>query len=80
MTFAKLFETEKGQIVVLLQTNEDNDPEIRFFVKPENMGVCSTAFGYEEDDFEGAQEGFDKVTFEMAAKAQEEIFALTKDL
>lgn len=41
MSFAKIFETEKGQILVMRDTNDDNEaPELKIFVKPKGMGVC----------------------------------------
>ena len=53
--FAKLYETAgHGQILVKMDSG-DEGPEIRFFFQPENLGVCSVAIGYEDDD-----EGWDK--------------------
>lgn len=45
--FAKLFESEKyGQIAVIVQDDEEGNPEIRFFAEPPNYGVCSIAISY----------------------------------
>lgn len=67
--FAKLYDTKYGQVVVMKQDNEDGEPEIRFYAEPEGLGVCSMAFSYEEDDRDKQEEGFEKVTFEMAEAA-----------
>jgi len=39
--FAKLYnDTEHGQILVMLDTNEDDEPVIKYFCQPEGLGVC----------------------------------------
>lgn len=58
--FAKLYETERGQIVVIRQPNDDGNPEIRFFFRTNSpaLSVCSmgiafkayTAGGDEDED------------------------------
>lgn len=50
--FAKLYETEEfGQILVKLeQSDGDCVPEVRIYFQPETLGVCSTAFKYEDSD------------------------------
>ena len=55
--FAKLFESEVyGQILVKVdRASDDEAPEVRFFVSPPDLGVCSIAFGYEDED-----QGWDK--------------------
>lgn len=43
MSFAKIFETEKGQILVMRDTDDDagdGAPALKVFVKPKGMGVC----------------------------------------
>ena len=63
--FAKLFETEKfGQILVKIDKGEDESPEIRVYVSPPKLGICSWAAGYPDSD-----EGWD-----TAEKAFEEKF------
>lgn len=42
--FAKLFEFDDiGQVLVMLDVDQDDDekPEIKFYFKPEGLGVCS---------------------------------------
>ena len=49
--FAKLFEPEPGnQILVKFDESEDGGPEVRVFIKPEGLGVCSTAYCWEDSD------------------------------
>lgn len=66
--FAKLFDTTFGQVVVFKQTNDDLEPEIRFYFEPKSLGVSSTAFSYSDDDdgWKCQLDGFDKITLEMA--------------
>lgn len=76
--FAKLFETQYGQVVVFLQDNEyDGSPEIRMFSKPDGLGICSAAFGFPDTDAgrQAAEDGFDKVTQEMAEASAKELSA-----
>ena len=47
--FAKLYETEFGQILVVLDTNSDTGkPELKFSYQPADMGVCSTGINYDD--------------------------------
>lgn len=70
--FAKLYETEKyGQIVVILQSDDEGDPEIRFFCQPPELGVCSVAFSFE--DWDTAEEVFDEVGQEQAEVAAKQM-------
>lgn len=50
--FAKLFETERGQILVLRQDDDCGQPEVRFFFDPntEPLGVCSVALKFPDSD------------------------------
>ena len=75
MMFAKLYETSLGQVVVLRQSNNDGEPEIRFYYEPEGLGVSSMAFCYtdDEDGWQGQQEGFEKITLEMAEVAVKQL-------
>ena len=50
MGFAKLYETEEyGQILVKIDTNDETNPEIRYFFEPKNLGVCSVATAFKDD-------------------------------
>lgn len=62
--FAKLFEENGKQILVKIDANEENIPEIRFYCQPEGLGVCSVALSMERDDDESwdkAEASFDKI-------------------
>jgi len=80
--FAKLFETEEyGQILVKLDASPDeHEPEVRFYVNPPGLGVCSFAAGYPDSDegWDAAQACFDKCDLEMAVAAAKEVFEQTK--
>lgn len=69
MAFAKLFETEEhGQILVKIASN-DKGPEVRFYYKPEGLGVCSIALEFEDIDggWDLAEKIFEKTTVGSAA-------------
>lgn len=66
MSFAKLYETDIGQVLVKLDSaeSEEHDAEVRIYFEPKGLGVCSAAFSY--DDWDKAEEAFDKVDQDMA--------------
>ena len=53
--FAKLYETtQHGQILVMLDTNEDGEPYIKYCCQPEGLGVCSA----QTPTFENSENGW----------------------
>lgn len=76
--FAKLYEHPTiGQILVKLdRSNDDSEPEIRFFFTPTNLGVRSVAIVYEDTDsgWDKAETYFNAVDYETAV-ARVEPFA-----
>ena len=78
MTFAKMYETSHGQVVVMIQPDDDGDPEIRFYAKPDGFDVCSMAFGY-SGNWERAEENFAKIDIKMATEAYAQIRKVTCD-
>lgn len=51
MKFAKLFDYEDGsQILVKNDDNEKGKPEVRFFFKPNGLGICSTALSFDDSE------------------------------
>lgn len=78
MNFAKMFDTEHGQVVVMLQPDDGGDPEVRFYSKPDGFDVCSMAFGY-SGNWDRAEEGFAKIDITMAAQAALQIRKVTCD-
>tara|TARA_R110000851_G_C12840540_1_gene541700 strand:+ start:179 stop:421 length:243 start_codon:yes stop_codon:yes gene_type:complete len=66
MSFAKLYETELGQILVKLDEGDDG-PEARYYFVPKDLGVCSVAVNFKgEDDWEKADRYFKTITEEKA--------------
>jgi len=63
--FAKLFEDEKyGQILVMLDTNDDGDPCVKFMAQPPGLGICATSLSFSEE--EHAHEAFERVQHDQA--------------
>jgi hypothetical protein len=80
--FAKLFETsDYGQICVMQGKNDEDAPEIRFYVQPPGLGVCSFAMGFDDSDdgFDKADAAFEKVDLAMARVAAKSVFDMIKD-
>ena len=75
--FAKLFETEVGQILVKVDTGDDTLPEVRIYFKPEDLGVCSTAFTWtnesESEQWDNADSVFEELTEEKCVSIVENI-------
>ena len=78
--FAKLFETEIGQVLVKLDTDPDEGrPEVRIYFQPEGAGVCSLSFSFKDND-EGwglAEKVFDKTNEAGALRAVREATGIT---
>jgi hypothetical protein len=75
--FAKLFTTEdRGQLLVVRQTNPDGDPEMRVYCEPEGLGVCSVALSWDDDDkgWDLQESCFERYTEELARKLTDNIF------
>lgn len=73
--FAKLYETERGQILVMRDEGEEG-PEVRFYCKPAGLGVCSAALGFKESDegYDAADRYFDEMDREKAVRVAASIF------
>ena len=54
-----------------LDENEDQDPEVRFFFNPDQLGVCSFAVSFtnRESCDEASRKMFDNLTIEKAEGA-----------
>lgn len=68
MNFAKLWGSDGDQVLVKLDTGPDSDPEVRIYFQPENLGVCSFALGFHDDDsgWDQAEAYFNSMTEEQA--------------
>lgn len=67
MSFAKIFESETfGQILVMKDTNDDDDPCVTVMFDPQIEGFenIKTRFGFEED--ERRDRVWDDITLEKA--------------
>ena len=73
--FARLHETEEfGQVLAVLQRDDDEGkPELRVFIQPPGLGVCSLKFGFEDSD-----EGWDKAEAGLVAFDQGQALALAE--
>ena len=47
--FAKIYETDETQILLMLDSGEDG-PEVRLFFSPEGLGVCSAVYKFSDDE------------------------------
>jgi hypothetical protein len=66
--FAKLYGTDKDQVLVKMDANEEGRPELRFYCEPDGLGVCSLAisFGDNENGWSKAERGLKDMTEEKA--------------
>lgn len=78
--FCKLFETQKhGQILVKLdEGTDDSVAEVRFYVQPPGLGVCSFAAGFDNntDAWDKAEAMFARVDEAEAIRAAESLLAM----
>lgn len=75
--FAKLFETDRGQILVKLDTDDDDAPEIRFYVQPPGLGVCYAAFGFKGVEFDEVEQIFLAITEDRARESVADLLAFS---
>jgi hypothetical protein len=77
--FAKLFGSGEDQIVVMIQSDDEGDPEVRLFYQPKDLGVCSLAIGFPDTDdgWDHAEKAFAKMDEKrvrgMVSKAMKEL-------
>jgi len=81
--FAKIYETEVGQILVK-RDDCDNGPEVRIYFEPEGLGVCSIAFNWKNSDsdkqWRNAESVFEKMTIEECVEAVKRVlYELTEE-
>lgn len=79
--FCNIFDTEVGQILVKVDRNEEGKPEVRFYVQPEDLGVCSVATSYEDSDegWDRAEKLFGDVDKELAVRSVQYILAMQRE-
>lgn len=82
-SFAKVYRSGKDQILVKLDGG-DEGPEVRWFFRPDGLGVCSIAAQFPDTDagWDKAEEVFSKVdeatAISVVEKAKGSISDLTK--
>lgn len=63
--FAKLFEDEKyGQILVLRDRNDDDEPCVKVMALPPGLGICAISLAFKNEDH--AQATFERMELEQA--------------
>lgn len=80
--FAKLFRHPTiGQVLVMRQSGDDG-PELRVFVHPPGLDVCSIALGFSDDDagYEKADAAMECVDESRAYKMAESVMEQISDL
>lgn len=77
--FAKTFQTDKGQILVLKQINDDGCPEVRVFAEPENLGVCSIAVSGNDNDagWDAIDDLFERIDLDIALNMASKLFEMS---
>lgn len=67
--FCKLFEHETiGQILCKKDNDDEGNPEIRFYCKPNGLGVCNLAIGFNciEGSYQQRDAMFDLIDLDKA--------------
>lgn len=83
--FAKLFNTDLGQILIKIDDGGEG-PEVRYFFEPSGLGVCSVALEFTDDDegkaWDKAEHAFnntdESVAISMVKRVIPEIQAITE--
>ena len=78
--FAKLYETELGQILVK-QDEDEQGAEVRIYFTAENLGVCSIGLTWQKDEpkvqWENADKAFESMTEKTAVAMVSKSLELT---
>jgi hypothetical protein len=74
--YAKLFGPEDNQVLVKLDANDEGNPEVRVFCKPVGLGVCSAAWGWNND----SDESWDKAEKSFAGIDQEQAISMAQKI
>ena len=82
--FAKVFERDGQQVVLMAMEDEECAPVLRFYCQPDGLGVCASSMTFANDDtgWDARDAEFEKCTedtayavlgpvFQMAAQAQQ---------
>lgn len=72
MSFAKLFDTPRfGQVLALLDTDDNGRPALHWYVKPIDLGVCRIALGFNDSDtgWDAAEKALAKADIDAANSA-----------
>ena len=74
--FAKLYGSDDNQLLVKFDANQDGEPELRFYVEPKDLGVCSMAISYNNTpkDWDKAEKVFVEMTEEHARQLAKQGF------
>lgn len=49
--FAKLYkDSDVGQVLVMMDANDDGDPSVKVFFQIPDMGIANTSFSWANDD------------------------------
>ena len=75
--FAKLYETDFGQVLIILDSDEDYNPAVGAWFKPEGIGVCKIGIGgflNTEDGWRNAEKVFRTMDKENALKLVSETY------
>lgn len=61
--FAKVFGNDEHQVAIILEPDDENKPRLRILFQPNNLGVCSFGFSYDDNNagWDTAEEQFDKM-------------------
>lgn len=82
--FAKLFERDGVQVLVKKDSvpDEDAGAEIRFYFKPDELGVCSVSISFPDTDegWDAADMAFDRVDEDIAFDAIKDAMKMANEL
>lgn len=66
--FAKLYGTQKYQVLVMLESDDEGCPCVRFSTKPEGLGICSFHISFKDTDegLDAAEQFFNEISEKKA--------------
>jgi len=79
--FAKLYERDGVQALVMIDTNDKGGPQVKIYTEPEGLGVCSIGPSWDDtpDLWDAAEKYFNSIDEGAAFAAVQEIENFYRD-
>lgn len=80
--FAKVFDTDRGQVVVIMSADDEGCPSLHAYAWPPLLGVCKAVVSYEDSDqgWNESEEAFETLDKDKAMLLVEPLFTFSNGI